>query len=185
MNLPNKLTLLRMALTPVFVACFYLPTKHWALIALIVFVGAYVTDVIDGQYARKHNIVTDFGKLMDPIADKVLTAASFVMLNSFGLISPIVTIVVVARELAISGFRLVAAGSGIVIAASWLGKTKTVSQFLGALLILIAQYATTCLGIGNWIMVLAQAVIWISVLFTIWSGVDYVVKNSKSVDLSK
>lgn len=130
MNLPNKLTLTRIALVPFFIACFYMSTPYKNLIAAVVFTFAYLTDVFDGQIARKHNLITNFGKLMDPIADKLLTCSAFIMLVSFGMLSPIAAIIVISREFIISGFRLVAAGSGNVIAASWLGKTKTVSQFV-------------------------------------------------------
>ena len=186
MNLPNKLTLLRICMTPVFIACFYIPDRSWSLFAALLFLIAYVTDIFDGQYARKHNIVTNFGKLMDPIADKLLTAAAFVMLVDAGLLSPIPTIIVLAREFIISGFRLVAVESGNVIAASWLGKIKTVSQCVAVLLVLLADYFSglLCIGSVDVLHLIAQGIIWISVIFTIWSGVDYIVKNRKSVDFN-
>ena len=178
MNLPNKLTLTRIALVPFFIACFYMSTPYKNLIAAVVFTLAYLTDVFDGQIARKHNLITNFGKLMDPIADKLLTCSAFIMLVSFGMLSPIAAIIVISREFIISGFRLVAAGSGNVIAASWLGKTKTVSQFVAINLLLIWPYT----GLLNF--PLDSIVLWISVFFTAWSGVDYIVKNRASVNFS-
>lgn len=178
MNLPNKLTILRILLVPVFIACFYFSTPYAQLIAAVVFSLAYVTDIMDGRIARKRNIITNFGKLMDPIADKLLTCSAFVMLVSFGLISPIAAIIVIAREFLISGFRLVAAGSGNVIAASWLGKMKTISQCVAIVLVLVWP----ALGLMNFRLDLI--VLWISVLFTIWSGADYIVKNRASVNFS-
>jgi CDP-diacylglycerol--glycerol-3-phosphate 3-phosphatidyltransferase len=177
-NLPNKLTLTRIALVPFFIACFYMSTPYKNLIAAVVFTLAYLTDVFDGQIARKHNLITNFGKLMDPIADKLLTCSAFIMLVSFGMLSPIAAIIVISREFIISGFRLVAAGSGNVIAASWLGKTKTVSQFVAIDLLLIWPYT------GILSFPLDSIVLWISVFFTAWSGADYIVKNRASVNFS-
>ena len=178
MNLPNKLTMLRIILVPFFIACFYLRTPYNNLIAAVVFTLAYLTDVFDGQIARKNNLITNFGKLMDPIADKLLTCSAFVMLVAFGMLSPIATIIVISREFIISGFRLVAAGNGNVIATSWIGKMKTVSQFIAIELILLWPY-TGLVGFR-----LDSIVLWISVFFTAWSGVDYIVKNRASVNFS-
>lgn len=175
MNLPNKLTILRILLVPVFIACFYFSTQ---LIAAAVFSLAYVTDILDGQIARKRNIITNFGKLMDPIADKLLTCSAFVMLVSFGMLSPIAAIIVISREFLISGFRLIAAGSGNVIAASWLGKTKTISQCAAIVMILVWP------ALGLMSFRLDLIVLWLSVLFTIWSGADYIIRNRASVNFS-
>jgi CDP-diacylglycerol--glycerol-3-phosphate 3-phosphatidyltransferase len=178
MNLPNKLTILRILLVPVFIACFYIPASYKDLIAAAIFSLAYVTDILDGSIARKRNIITNFGKLMDPIADKLLTCSAFVMLVSFGMLSPIAAIIVIGREFLISGFRLVAAGSGNVIAASWLGKTKTISQCAAIVLILVWP------SLGLMSFRLDLIVLWLSVLFTIWSGADYIIRNRASVNFS-
>lgn len=98
MNLPNKLTILRIILVPVFVACFYLPVEGAMYIAAVVFVVAYFTDMLDGYIARKYNLITDFGKLMDPMADKLLTAAAMIMLTAYGLCSPIATFLTIGRR---------------------------------------------------------------------------------------
>lgn len=175
MNLPNKLTTLRMLLIPVFIACFYLPWRANYGIAAVVFVLAYITDILDGQLARKHNIVTDYGKLMDPIADKLLSSAAFIMLVAKGMMSPIAAIIIIGREFLISGFRLVAAGHGNVIAANWLGKVKTVTQCIAISMLLIWPYFPT--GVPR----LDQIMLWISVFFTIWSGLDYLLKNKSTI----
>ncbi len=177
MNTPNKLTLLRMALIPLFVACFYMPLYAAHGIAAVIFSLAYATDILDGQLARKHNIVTDFGKLMDPIADKLLSSSAFIMLVAAGRMDPIPAIIIIGREFLISGFRLVAAGKGNVIAASWLGKIKTTSQYVAVVLLLIWPY------IGQWAHLPAQIVLWVSVGFTIWSGWEYIAKNKGTIHL--
>lgn len=178
MNLPNKLTILRMLLVPVFIACFYFPVSYANIAAAVVFTLAYITDILDGRIARKYHLVTNFGKLMDPMADKLLTCSAFVMLVAAGMLSPIVTIIIIGREFLISGFRLVAAGSGNVIAASWLGKTKTISQCVAVVMMLVWP----SLGLPGFRLDII--VLWVSVAFTVWSGVDYIVKNRASVDFT-
>ena len=178
MNLPNKLTILRILLVPVFVACFYIPASYSDIVAAGVYVLAYITDILDGQIARKRNLVTSFGKLMDPMADKLLTCSAFVMLAARAYVSPIAVIIIIARELFISGFRLVAVENGNVIAASWLGKIKTISQCVAVVAVLIWPYLWWPL------FPLDEIIVWISVGFTLWSGTDYVVKNRGSIKFS-
>lgn len=174
MNLPNKLTILRIILVPVFVACFFLPVKGAMYIAAAVFVIAYFTDMLDGYIARKYNLITDFGKLMDPMADKLLTAAAMIMLTAYGLCSPIATFLTIARELIISAFRLVSATQGVVIAAGKIGKLKTLTQFIGIVLILLGNPLFNRIGVP-----LDQIVIWISVVLAVWSCADYIIRNLK------
>ena len=174
MNLPNKLTILRIILVPVFVACFFLPVKGAMYIAAAVFVIAYFTDMLDGYIARKYNLITDFGKLMDPMADKLLTAAAMIMLTAYGLCSPIATFLTIARELIISAFRLVSATQGVVIAAGKIGKLKTLTQFIGIVLILLDNLLFNRIGVP-----LDQIVIWISVVLAVWSCADYIIRNLK------
>ena len=176
MNLPNRLTLLRICLIPVFIACFYIGVTWKLYLAAAVFFLAYMTDILDGQIARKQKIVTDFGKLMDPIADKLLTASALMMLVGNGLLSPIPAFIIIAREFIISGFRLVSAGSGKVIAASWLGKTKTIAQCAAIIILLLDDLVASILGFP-----LGTIAMWISVFFTIWSGADYIIKNKGAV----
>ncbi len=190
MNLPNKLTMLRIIMIPIFVACFFLP-EAWTLgtvngaqiplkylIAAIVFLLAYVTDTLDGRIARKYNMVTDFGKLMDPIADKLLTAACMIMLIGRDLVSicdflmPVFTVIVIAREFAISGMRLVAASRGKVMAAGVLGKIKTTLQSIALPMVLIAGPVFRAIRVPADFILLAA-----SVGMTIWSGLDYIIRN--------
>ena len=191
MNLPNKLTMARMAAIPFFIACFYLPdwvlfrlfgaeilTKH--IIAGVIFILAYITDTLDGRIARKYNLVTDFGKLMDPIADKLLTAACMIMLINADLMSfgnflmPVFTVIIIAREFVVSGMRLIAASKGIVMAAGVLGKIKTTVQSIALPVVLIAGPVCRALKFPFDFFSVALAV-----FFTIWSGVDYIVKNKE------
>ena len=176
MNLPNKLTILRIILVPVFVACFYLPVEGAMYIAAAVFVVAYFTDMLDGYIARKYNLITDFGKLMDPMADKLLTAAAMIMLTAYGLCSPIATFLTIGRELVISAFRLVSATQGVVIGAGKIGKLKTLTQFIGIVLILLGNPLFNRIGVP-----FDQIVIWISVVLAVWSCTDYIVKNLKAL----
>lgn len=177
MNLPNKLTLIRVALTPLFIACFYLPGRYSNAFAAAVFSLAYVTDFFDGQIARRQNLVTDFGKLMDPIADKLLSSAALIMLVAFELVSPVPVIIIIGREFIISGVRLVAAGRGNVIAASWLGKIKTVSQCVAITTALLYGYL-----LPGWHF-LVPVTLWFSVVFAIWSGYDYLSKSRDYINL--
>jgi CDP-diacylglycerol--glycerol-3-phosphate 3-phosphatidyltransferase len=176
MNIPNRLTVLRILLVPVFIACFYIDVTWKLYLATVIFFLAYITDILDGQIARKQKIVTDFGKLMDPIADKLLTSSALVMLVGENLLSPIPAFIIIAREFIISGFRLVSAGNGNVIAASWLGKTKTITQCVAIILIMLDDLIANILGFP-----LGMIVMWVSVVFTVWSGVDYIIKNKGAV----
>ena len=177
MNLPNKLTLIRICLVPLFIACFYIDAP-WALyVAAVIFVGAFITDIADGYIARSQNLVTNFGKLMDPIADKLLTASALLMLTAKGMIDPIAVIIIIAREFLISGFRLVSAGSGVVIAANWLGKIKTTTQAVAMVLVMLHDLVLKVFGFR-----LDVWMVWISVFFTVISAWDYIVKNRKCID---
>ena len=137
MNLPNKLTCLRMVMIPFFVLFMYLTFPGSRYIALAIFIIASLTDTADGYIARKYNLVTDFGKFMDPLADKLLVCSAMICLIRTGELPAWVVIIIIAREFIISGFRLVAADNGIVIAASWWGKIKTVCQMAMIIVILL------------------------------------------------
>lgn len=176
MNLPNKLTIFRMCMPPILIACFYLPWDFWNYIAAGIFVLAYITDIIDGAYARKHNIVTDFGKLMDPIADKLLSSAALIMLAAFDMMNPVAVFIIIAREFVISGIRLVAAGKGTVIAASKTGKLKTALQCVAITWILLGNPFFGKLGVP-----LDVIFTWLAVTVTILSGVEYIVKNKAAI----
>ena len=171
MNLPNKLTVLRVCMVPVFVVFmlwngFGTASKY---VAAAIFILASMTDWLDGYLARKNNLVTDFGKFMDPIADKLLVCSALICLVEKGALAAWIVILIIGREFIISGFRLVASDKGVVIAASYWGKFKTVSQMLMVILLI--------LDLGGAFNVVAQVLIWIAVILTVVSLVDYLVKN--------
>ena len=173
MNLPNKLTVLRVIMVPFFVFVMLTdvggPANKW--IALILFCVASLTDMLDGKIARKYNLVTNFGKFMDPLADKLLVCSAMICMIEMGKLPAWIVIVIIAREFIISGFRLVASDNGIVIAASYWGKFKTVFQ-MAMIIVLIADF-------GGVFDIIAQVLIWIALALTIISLIDYVVKNKE------
>lgn len=173
MNLPNKLTILRVILVPVFVILMLAPLSWGRWAALAVFIIASLTDTADGYIARKYNLVTDFGKFMDPLADKLLVCAAMICLITTGQLPAWIVIVIISREFIISGFRLIAAEKGIVIAASWWGKIKTVVQMVMICALLINAGAA-------WFKVLEQILIYAALVLTVVSLIDYIIKN-KSV----
>jgi len=177
MNIPNILTLVRIALVPVFIMFFYLNIEYNLIYALLVFLVASFTDFADGVIARRTNCVTDFGKLMDPMADKLLVAAGVIMLVSIAKIHPVIGIILIAREFIISSFRLLAVSNGKVIAAGVMGKYKTAFQFMGISILLVTDYLPRFVG------VIGDIVIYISAILAIWSCVEYVVKNKGIVDI--
>ena len=182
MNTPNKLSLLRVALIPVLVLCMYLPGWPMILISAAVFGAAAYTDYLDGHIARRDGLITDFGKFIDPVADKLLNLSAMIMLTYVGLLPQWAVIVILARELAVDGLRMVAVGQGRVIAAGKLGKIKTVSQMVLILFLMIVGRLApvvfsstpvhiTVVNVTGWIITL-----WV-VAITVWSGVDYFTKN--------
>ncbi len=184
MNLPNKLTIIRMILIIPFVVilltgCF---GEYSKLIALIIFCVASLTDLLDGKIARKYNLITDFGKFMDPLADKVLVNAAFVCLVELDMMPAWAVIVILTREFIISGFRLVASDNGIVIAASMWGKVKTVFHMLLVILLLL-DLPTLC-GL-TWFTVVNTVVMYIAIILTIVSLVDYIWKNRQVLGETK
>lgn len=176
MNLPNKLTVLRVIMIPFFVGFMMMDQPMFYWLALAVFCVASLTDLLDGKIARKYNLVTNFGKFMDPLADKLLVSAALVCLVETKSLASWMVIVIISREFIISGFRLIAADNGVVIAASYWGKFKTVFQ-MAMIILLIMQLA----GVQSQIFsVITLIVVWISLILTVVSLVDYLVKN-KSV----
>lgn len=174
MNLPNKLTTLRVLLIPFFVFfIFYDKINYNNYYALFIFVIAALTDALDGYIARKYKAITNFGKFMDPLADKLLVSSALICFVSLATIPAYIVIIIISREFIISGFRLIASDNGIVIAASYFGKLKTVAQIIMSILLIInsKQYA---------FKVLADIFIYLSLALTIISLVDYIIKN-KSV----
>jgi CDP-diacylglycerol--glycerol-3-phosphate 3-phosphatidyltransferase len=182
MNTPNKLSLLRVALIPVLVLCMYLPGWPMILVSAAVFGAAAYTDYLDGHIARRDNIVTDFGKFIDPVADKLLNLSAMIMLTYCGLLPQWAVIVILARELAVDGLRMVAVGQGRVIAAGKLGKIKTVSQIVLVLFLMIAgRLAPVVFGGVPMVVTIVNVIGWVITLWvvaiTVWSGVDYFAKN--------
>lgn len=185
MNLPNKLTMLRIVLIPVFLLFFYL---NWIpgnyLWALFVFLLASFTDLLDGKIARSRGLVTDFGKLMDPLADKLLVMAAMVSLTAeTGLAPGLAVIVILAREFMVTSLRLIAAGKGAVLAADIWGKCKTVSQMVWLSYDLLLLSLRTLPGLSDTaavgLVVAHYALLGIVVALTVISGVNYMVKNRK------
>lgn len=173
MNLPNKLTLARVVMIPVFLVVLLsglVPEPMNRYIAVIIFIAASFTDYLDGHIARKYNLVTNFGKFMDPLADKLLVTSALVSMVEMREIAAWIVIIIISREFIITGFRLIAVENGVVIAASWWGKIKTVSQMV-MIIIVISSVGG---AVGD---VIGQALIYISTFFTVISGIDYIVKN--------
>ena len=189
MNLPNKLTLLRFLLVPVFMVFMYTGGTYSYLIALIVFAVASFTDFLDGSIARKYNMVTDFGKFMDPLADKLLTTVALIYLCLNGMCHEVVICIVLAREFAVSGIRLIAAANpkgSKVIAAGFFGKLKTVSQMLASILGLLGM-ALLSMGVIETatfatIALVTNVLMWFMAALTIYSGMQYILPN---IDLIK
>ena len=175
MNTANKITMIRVFLVPIFMVLFFIDNAacHWA--ALGVFILASITDAVDGHVARKYNQITTFGKFVDPLADKVLTTAAFLLLMYYGRMSVWAVMIILTREFMVAGVRLVAAGEGNVVAASMWGKLKTVTQMVAVIVAMILMNFEKILGVPS--IILSDILIWISVVFTIISGIDYLVKN--------
>ncbi len=171
MILPNKLTILRVIMIPFFV--FFLlsgvggSASKW--IALVIFAAASITDTLDGYIARRDNLITDFGKFMDPLADKLLVCSALICFVELDKLPAWMVIIIIAREFIISGFRLVASDNGIVIAASYWGKFKTVSQMF-MIIVLIAD-------LGGAFDIVGTVLIWLSLILTVVSLIDYIAKN--------
>lgn len=193
MNLPNKLTLTRIILVPVFmvfVSMTQIGTEDfnptWYLVAGIIFAAASFTDFLDGHLARKWNMVTDFGKFADPLADKLLTTVAFIYMMRDGVCSPVVLCIILAREFAVSGLRMVAAGAkdGKVIAANMWGKVKTVLQMLTIILyfFMAALGGPTDIGMTSFV---AQVLCWLVAIATAISGIKYLWDNRSFINTAK
>ena len=178
LNIPNRLSILRICLVPVCVLLLYLPGQAARIAALIVFCIAAFTDFLDGQIARRQHIVTTFGKFIDPVADKLLVLSTMIALCGLGEFPAWACIVVLFRELAVDGLRLVASQQGIVIAAGKLGKTCT--QLLTLILFLLdgRAYSGSGFTVGN-------LMVWVVVAMTLWSGIDYFWKNRSALGLKE
>lgn len=199
MNLPNKLTVVRIILVPFFV--FFLLASfipHHFLIALIIFSVASITDHYDGKIARERCLITDFGKFADPLADKILVMSAFICFVQMGFIGSVAIILMLVREFIITSIRLVGANSGKVIAANIWGKAKTVSQIFAIIVVLILQYINELINMGVNVFgnvnsgeislvfyIIGGALIWISAILTLVSGVIYIIDNKEVIDTAK
>jgi len=184
MNIPNRITLSRILLIPIFILLLSLPLDwgSWSIgtmtlpivhfVAALIFIIASGTDWLDGYYARKYNLITNLGKFLDPMADKLLVTAAYVLLIELGLAPAWLVIIILSREFAVTGLRLVAAGEGIVLAASPLGKWKTTFQLLSISFILLHNFPFSYLG---WPV--GKIMLYIALILTVISGVDYFIKN--------
>lgn len=168
MNTPNLLTIARICLIPVFFFLIMLDNQTGNLLGALVFAIASFTDFLDGYIARRDNLITNFGKIMDPLADKLLVMTALLTLIGLGRVGIWIVALILGRELAVTGLRVIAAGEGIIVAASPLGKIKTVTQMFAIILLL--------LNIGWGIYLL-----YIALFFTLFSGIDYAIKLSKSI----
>ncbi len=180
MNLPNKLTIFRIILIPFFVffMLFEPELMRYRVIAEVIFCVASITDLLDGNIARKHNLVTNFGKFLDPLADKLLVCSALICLVANGQIDAWIVIIIIAREFIVSGLRQIAVEKGVVIAASWWGKWKTTFQMIMIIvLILNMSYYFAGTMFGTVMMYLEIVLIYIALALTIISMIDYFIKN--------
>lgn len=188
MNVPNKLTVFRMIVTPLFLlVLLWHSLPHHYLYALILFAVAAITDFADGHIARKQNIITKFGQLLDPVADKMLTTAAYLGLMSLGFCNVWIVMIVLTREFVVTSFRLLASFQNIVVPANIWGKIKTVSQMVSMVLILLLaefQYISLIPQDFN-LALLSNVLLWITTILTVVSGLQYVIKISKQVDITK
>lgn len=187
MNLPNKLTVLRLAITAVFVVCLTFEFPFSLTLALLLFIAASVTDYFDGAIARKYGLVTDFGALMDPLADKILTAAAFICLIPFGALPAWVVIIIIAREFLITGLRLLAGAEGVVLPAERLGKHKTGWQIATTIFFLLLLALGRDFGLERmeWFQPvwtwLGGFMIAVTTVLTVYSGAGYFWKNRRLI----
>lgn len=167
-KMPNWLTTIRMFMVPIYVILYYIGFEGWNYWAIGVFIVASLTDILDGYIARKYHCVSDFGKLMDPMADKLLVLAALMVILDCGRIEAWVALIIIAREFIISAYRLIAATKGVVIQAGWSGKIKTLTQDIGSVVILLnAPYFITA----------GKIILYISAALSVWSCAEYILKN--------
>ena len=191
MNLPNKLTVARIIATPFFMFAMIASFKGNFIVALVLFIAASLTDMLDGKIARKYNLVTDFGKFLDPLADKMLTTSAFLGFLWFDICPGIVWIVfiVLFREFMITSLRLVAVGSGRVIAANMWGKAKTVSQMAAIILTLLVLAVKSVVALPDtvvWVTdIVVTVALWASAVLTVISGIIYMIDNKDCIDHTK
>lgn len=178
MNLANKITVFRVFLVPIFMFVLYSDFAGSTYVAAIIFILASLTDTLDGYIARSRNLVTNFGKFVDPLADKILVSAALISLVGLGKVPAWVVVLIIAREFSITGFRVIAASEGVTIAASPLGKFKTITQLIAISLLLLNNFPFQSINIP-----MDMIMLYISLFFTVVSGVDYVLRNKDTLKL--
>lgn len=174
MNIANQLTILRVIMIPFFMYFLLLGTDMGMIIALVLFAAASFTDFLDGYLARKYNLITNFGKFMDPLADKLLVTSALIGFLELGELNSWVVMIILSREFIVSIFRAVAASEGIVIAADWWGKVKTNVQMLAIIVMLMGNYPFEQMGIP-----MDQILIYAATVLTVISGYNYIAKNKQ------
>lgn len=197
MNLPNRLTVLRIALVPLMIAALLIDFNHHFLVAGLLFGAAAITDFFDGKIARERNLITDFGKFLDPLADKILVISALACFVELDLASCLVVIVVLFREFSVTSIRLVAASNGKVVAANMWGKAKTVSQIIAIVLVLVMQYCAELMTMGiipvtgdmlalctSVFDVAGRILLWISAALALISGIIYIKDNRQFIKAS-
>ncbi len=186
MNLPNKLTVARIILTPFYLAAMVIEFKYHYLVAAAIFIVASITDFLDGKIARKNNLVTTFGKLCDPVADKMLTTAALLAFMQLGLCNIWIVMIVLTREFLVTSFRLVASAQGVVIAAGIWGKLKTASQMVFSIAIMLAIHFVVEFNLDfDKFALVSNILLWITAVLTVVSGVKYIIDGKKVIDISK
>lgn len=191
MNLPNKLTVMRLIMTPFFLATLIMDFPFHYLVALLIFILASLTDMADGKIARSRNLITDFGKFLDPLADKMLTTAAFLgfIFLKIGHGTVWIAFIVLIREFLITSLRLVSAGKGKVIAANIWGKAKTVSQMVAIIVAIFGQFLLSVLepntALNAAVVAATDVLLWLSAVLTLVSGTVYVIENAKFIDPKK
>lgn len=185
MNLPNKLTVIRIILTPFFLAAMLIEFPYHYLVASLIFIVASLTDMLDGKIARKKNLITTFGKLCDPLADKMLTTAALLAFMELDICSIWIVMIILTREFLVTSFRLVASAQGVVIAAGIWGKLKTASQMVFSIIIMFAVHFFEHYSLDFSILSLASNVmLGITAVLTVVSGIKYIVDGVKVIDIS-
>ncbi len=186
MNLPNKLTVARIILTPFYLAAMVIDFEYHYLVAAAIFIVASITDFLDGKIARKNNLVTTFGKLCDPVADKMLTTAALLAFMQLGLCNIWIVMIVLTREFLVTSFRLVASAQGVVIAAGIWGKLKTASQMVFSIAIMLAIHFVVEFNLDyDKFALVSNILLWITAVLTVVSGVKYIIDGKKVIDISK
>lgn len=186
MNLPNKLTVARIILTPFYLAAMVINFEYHYLVAAAIFIVASITDFLDGKIARKNNLVTTFGKLCDPVADKMLTTAALLAFMQLGLCNIWIVMIVLTREFLVTSFRLVASAQGVVIAAGIWGKLKTASQMVFSIAIMLAIHFVVEFNLDfDKFALISNILLWITAVLTVASGVKYIIDGKKVIDISK